>query len=96
MLPLVAPIVPFLRDQPFDDPVYRFEPKYDGFRGPPRAGKALVHGASVQPLSPRVRLITRHKEFLGVTIQLERAPEDEVECLVSKQRPICPISLDNQ
>ena len=32
-LPLVAPIVPILRDQPFDDPAYLFEPKYDGFRG---------------------------------------------------------------
>ncbi len=32
-LPLVAPIVPVLRDQPFDDPAYLFEPKYDGFRG---------------------------------------------------------------
>lgn len=32
-LPLVDPIVPVLRDQPFDDPTYLFEPKYDGFRG---------------------------------------------------------------
>jgi bifunctional non-homologous end joining protein LigD len=32
-LPLVAPIVPVLRDQAFDDPAYLFEPKYDGFRG---------------------------------------------------------------
>jgi bifunctional non-homologous end joining protein LigD len=32
-LPLVEPIVPVLRDQPFDDPGYLFEPKYDGFRG---------------------------------------------------------------
>jgi bifunctional non-homologous end joining protein LigD len=32
-LPLVDPIVPVLRDQPFDDPAYLFEPKYDGFRG---------------------------------------------------------------
>jgi bifunctional non-homologous end joining protein LigD len=32
-LPQVAPIVPVLRDQPFDDPAYLFEPKYDGFRG---------------------------------------------------------------
>ena len=32
-LPLVTPIVPMLREQPFDDPAYLFEPKYDGFRG---------------------------------------------------------------
>jgi ATP-dependent DNA ligase len=32
-LPLVEPIVPVLRDQPFEDPAYLFEPKYDGFRG---------------------------------------------------------------
>jgi bifunctional non-homologous end joining protein LigD len=32
-LPLVEPIVPVLHDQPFDDPAYLFEPKYDGFRG---------------------------------------------------------------
>ena len=32
-LPLVAPIVPVLRDQPFDDSACLFEPKYDGFRG---------------------------------------------------------------
>jgi hypothetical protein len=30
-LPLVAPIVPVLRDQPFDDPAFLFEPQYDGF-----------------------------------------------------------------
>jgi len=32
-LPLVEPVVPVLRDRPFDDPAYLFEPKYDGFRG---------------------------------------------------------------
>jgi bifunctional non-homologous end joining protein LigD len=32
-LPIVEPIVPVLRVQPFDDPAYLFEPKYDGFRG---------------------------------------------------------------
>jgi ATP-dependent DNA ligase len=32
-LPLITPIVPVLRDRPFDDPAYLFEPKYDGFRG---------------------------------------------------------------
>jgi bifunctional non-homologous end joining protein LigD len=32
-LPLVEPNVPVLRDNPFDDPAYLFEPKYDGFRG---------------------------------------------------------------
>jgi bifunctional non-homologous end joining protein LigD len=32
-LPLVEPIVPVLRAEPFDDPAYLFEPKYDGFRG---------------------------------------------------------------
>ena len=32
-LPLVEPIVPVARAEPFDDPEYLFEPKYDGFRG---------------------------------------------------------------
>jgi ATP-dependent DNA ligase len=32
-LPLVEAIIPVLRDQPFDDPAYLFEPEYDGFRG---------------------------------------------------------------
>jgi hypothetical protein len=32
-LPVVTPIVPVIRDQPFDDSAYLFEPKYDGFRG---------------------------------------------------------------
>jgi bifunctional non-homologous end joining protein LigD len=32
-LPLVEPIVPVARQQPFDDPAWLFEPKYDGFRG---------------------------------------------------------------
>ena len=32
-LPTVEPIVPVIRDRPFDDPAYLFEPKYDGFRG---------------------------------------------------------------
>ena len=32
-LPLITPIVPVLRHQPFDDPACLFEPKYDGFRG---------------------------------------------------------------
>lgn len=31
-LPVVEPSVPVLHDQPFDDPTYLFEPKYDGFR----------------------------------------------------------------
>src|SRR5215210_3183374 len=32
-LPLVEPVVPIVRDQPFDDPANLFEPKFDGFRG---------------------------------------------------------------
>lgn len=32
-LPQVEPIAPVLREQPFDDPEYLFEPKYGGFRG---------------------------------------------------------------
>jgi bifunctional non-homologous end joining protein LigD len=32
-LPLIQPVVPVLRAEPFDDPAYLFEPKYDGFRG---------------------------------------------------------------
>ena len=33
VLPFVAPIVPTIRRQPFNDPNWLFEPKYDGFRG---------------------------------------------------------------
>jgi bifunctional non-homologous end joining protein LigD len=33
ILPPIEPIVPILSDQPFDDPGFVFEPKYDGFRG---------------------------------------------------------------
>ena len=32
-LPQVAPIIPILRSDPFDDPEWLFEPKFDGFRG---------------------------------------------------------------
>jgi bifunctional non-homologous end joining protein LigD len=32
-LPRVTPIVAVARDDPFDDPEWLFEPKYDGFRG---------------------------------------------------------------
>jgi bifunctional non-homologous end joining protein LigD len=32
-LPQVAPIAPVSRADPFDDPDWLFEPKYDGFRG---------------------------------------------------------------
>lgn len=32
-LPAVAPIIPLLRSDPFDDPEWFFEPKFDGFRG---------------------------------------------------------------
>lgn len=32
-LPRVTPIVPTTRPQPFNDPAWLFEPKYDGFRG---------------------------------------------------------------
>jgi bifunctional non-homologous end joining protein LigD len=31
--PLVHPILPALRSQPFNNPAWLFEPKYDGFRG---------------------------------------------------------------
>ena len=36
-LPLVTPIVPVLRDQPFDDPAYLFEPP------PARVRTILLH-----------------------------------------------------
>ena len=32
-LPVVEPVVPVLGTQPFNDPAWLFEPKYDGFRG---------------------------------------------------------------
>ena len=32
-LPLVEPIVPTVRPQPFNHPAWLIEPKYDGFRG---------------------------------------------------------------
>lgn len=32
-LPRIEPIVPMTRPQPFSDPAWLFEPKYDGFRG---------------------------------------------------------------
>jgi ATP-dependent DNA ligase len=32
-LPRVEPIIPTWRKEPFDDPVWLFEFKYDGFRG---------------------------------------------------------------
>jgi bifunctional non-homologous end joining protein LigD len=32
-LPAVAPIIPILRSDAFDDPEWLFEPKFDGFRG---------------------------------------------------------------
>jgi bifunctional non-homologous end joining protein LigD len=32
-LPSISPIVPTLRRQPFNDPAWLFEPKFDGFRG---------------------------------------------------------------
>lgn len=32
-LPRVTPIIPVTRRDPFDDPAWLFEPKYDGFRG---------------------------------------------------------------
>ena len=31
-LPRVQPIVPIARKEPFDDPAWQFELKYDGFR----------------------------------------------------------------
>ena len=31
-LPLVQPIVPTRKREPFDDPAWQFEVKYDGFR----------------------------------------------------------------
>lgn len=33
LLPAIAPIILQLRDTPFDDPAWLFEPKFDGFRG---------------------------------------------------------------
>lgn len=32
-LPRVEPLAPTMRPQPFSDPAWLFEPKYDGFRG---------------------------------------------------------------
>ena len=33
MLPRIQPIIPIRRREPFDDPAWLFEFKYDGFRG---------------------------------------------------------------
>jgi bifunctional non-homologous end joining protein LigD len=48
MLPRVQPIAPIRRTEPFDDPEWLFDLKYDGFR----ALRYLEHG--------RCRLISRN------------------------------------
>ncbi len=61
-LPLVTPIVPVLRDQPFDDPAYLFEPKYDADAGMARRPTSVrdslreLHALADASLSGRLRV----------------------------------------
>ena len=41
-LPHVRPIIPTWRKEPFDDPDWLFEFKYDGFRGPAILSRAVA------------------------------------------------------
>jgi len=50
--------VPVLRDQPFDDPAYLFEPKYDGFRG-----LLYLSGRECHFRSKRGNVLTQFREL---------------------------------
>jgi hypothetical protein len=53
MLPRIQPIIPIRRKEPFDDPDWLFELKYDGFRGLWRFDRG------------RARLISRNGNFMS-------------------------------
>jgi hypothetical protein len=57
-LPAIEPIVPTARPQPFNDPAWLFEPKYDGFRG-----MLYVTRQSCTLYSQRGNAMTRFRGF---------------------------------
>jgi len=71
-LPRVQPIIPTWRKEPFDDPEWLFEFKYDGFRG-------LCY------LEPgRCRFISRNRNM--ITRFATRLPTKLVGCSMSTRR----------
>jgi ATP-dependent DNA ligase len=68
-LPRVEPIVPTARPEPFNDPAWLFEPKYDGFRG-----MLYLRRKGCTLYSKRGNAMTR---FRGLAEQL---PQMTVEC----------------
>jgi len=71
-LPHVQPIIPTWRKEPFDDPEWLFEFKYDGFRG-------LCY------LEPgRCRFISRNRNM--ITRFATRLPTKLVGCSMSTRR----------
>jgi bifunctional non-homologous end joining protein LigD len=86
-LPLVQPIAPISRAEPFDDPDWLFEPKYDGFRG-----VAYSSGLGCEIRSRREfrldrfgELCTRMAEVLGTR---EVILDGEVVALDRKGKPV--------
>jgi bifunctional non-homologous end joining protein LigD len=66
-LPDVTPVDPVLRPDPFDDPAYQFEPKFDGFRGLLylRGGDAAFRSKRGHPLGRFDQLAHRVRQGLG-------------------------------
>ncbi len=54
----IAPIIPIRRSDPFDDPAFLFEPKYDGFR-------AVVDTVNGRILSKNLNRMRRFERLLG-------------------------------
>ena len=69
-LPLIRPVLPDLRPDPFSDPDWVFEPKYDGFRGVLYLARRLaIFG------SKRANVLTRFRA-LAEAIQAELPARD--------------------
>lgn len=91
-LPLIEPIDPTPRPDPFDDPAWIFEPKYDGFRGVVYAARAGCEIRSrrdiplrrFQGLWDRLREVLGPREVIldGVVVSLNRQGKPVFENLM--------------
>jgi hypothetical protein len=61
-LPRVQPIIPISSKEPFDDPDWLFEFKYDGFRGLLYAGEVRIR---VKPYGGHGRQFERDDDLVG-------------------------------
>jgi ATP-dependent DNA ligase len=86
-LPRVSPMIPIEQPQPFNDPAWSFEPKYDGFRG-----LLYIDGDEATFYSKRGLLLRRFQESAWNGIDYRARPllkrREQLERVVGTTTPM--------